>query len=60
MLLQGRQEKRTRNGAGNGLRRLGMKGREAVREKRRAARRQGYRATKSESRDEATTRTVTR
>lgn len=37
-----------------------MKGREAVREKRRAARRQGYRATKSESRDEATTRTVTR
>lgn len=55
MLLQGRDEKitGTRNGAGNGLRRLGMKGREAVREKRRDSR---DIATKSESRDEATTR----
>lgn len=55
MLLQGREEKRTetRNGAGNGLQRLGMKGREVVREKRRDGR---DIATKSESRDEATTR----
>lgn len=50
MLLQGREEKRTgtRNGAGNGLRRLGMKGREAVREKRRDGK--GYRDEKRISR----------
>lgn len=44
---------KSRNGAGNGLRRLGMKGRETVREKRRGGR---DIAAKSESRDEATTR----
>jgi len=47
------EKEKNRNGMGNGLRRLGMKGREAVREKRRDGR---DIATKSESRDEATTR----